>query len=130
MKLMVCYDGSKPSIAALKEAKRQADIYKAQTLVVWSMVTEDRFHEKEITSAKESLEQARDEFEKESLPCSTHLSIRGMEPAEDMLLFAEENSIDQIVIGIRKRSKVGKLLMGSVAQLVILNANCPVLCVK
>jgi nucleotide-binding universal stress UspA family protein len=130
MKIMVCYDGSKPSIEALKEAKGQAEIHKAQTLIVWSMVTQDRFHEKEITAAKDNLEQIQDEFEKEGLSCSTHLSIRGMEPAEDMLLFAQENNIDQIVIGIRKRSKVGKLLMGSVAQLVILNASCPVLCVK
>ena len=130
MKIMVCYDGSKPSMAALKEAKRLTETYEAQTLVVCSMVTEDRFHEKEITAAKDRLEQARNEFEKEGLSCSTHLSIRGMEPAEDLLLLAEENTVEQIVIGIRKRSQVGKLLMGSVAQYVILNAKCPVLCVK
>jgi nucleotide-binding universal stress UspA family protein len=130
MKIMVCYDGSKPSIEALKEAKRQGDAYKAQILVVWSMVTEDRFHEKEITAARNSLNQVKDAFEKEGLTCSINLSIRGMEPAEDIVLLAEENDADQIIIGIRKRSQVGKLLMGSVAQQVILHAKCPVLCVK
>jgi nucleotide-binding universal stress UspA family protein len=130
MKIMICYDGSEPSKAALNEAKRAAVNYNAQTLIVTSMVTEDRFHEKEITEAKDRLEEARVEFEKEGLSCSTHLSIRGLEPAEDLLLVADENNVDQIVIGIRKRSQVGKLLMGSVAQYVILKARLPVLCVK
>lgn len=130
MKIMVCYDGSTPSEAALEEAKRMIADFNAQALIVSSIVTEDRFNEKEIAAAKERLAQAEEDFKKEGLSCSTHLSIRGMEPAEDILLLAEENDIDQIVIGIRKRSQVGKLLMGSVAQVVILKANCPVLCVK
>ena len=44
--------------------------------------------------------------------------------------FLLENEIDEIVIGIKKRSKVGKLIFGSTAQYVILEAPCPVLTVK
>jgi nucleotide-binding universal stress UspA family protein len=53
-----------------------------------------------------------------------------LEPGEDLVQFAEENAIDLIIIGIQKRSKMGKLLFGSNAQYVILNAACPVLTVK
>ena len=38
--------------------------------------------------------------------------------------------VEEIIIGVRRRSKVGKLLFGSTAQYVILNAPCPVVSVK
>jgi nucleotide-binding universal stress UspA family protein len=56
--------------------------------------------------------------------------ISDLEPGEDLVQFAEENKIDEIIIGIRKRSKVGKLMFGSTAQYVILNAPCPVVSIK
>jgi nucleotide-binding universal stress UspA family protein len=53
-----------------------------------------------------------------------------MTSGEDLVEFAEENKIDEIIVGVKRRSKVGKLLMGSTAQYVILNASCPVVTVK
>ena len=53
-----------------------------------------------------------------------------LESGEDLVQFAEQNKIDEIILGIRKRSKVGKLMFGSTAQYVILNAPCPVVSVK
>ncbi len=50
--------------------------------------------------------------------------------AEAVLAAAEECAADVIVVGVRHRSPVGKLLLGSVAQRVILDAPCPVLAVK
>lgn len=44
--------------------------------------------------------------------------------------FEKENEIDEIVIGVKRRSKVGKLLFGSNAQYIILQAHCPVVTVK
>ena len=50
--------------------------------------------------------------------------------AEAVLAAAEEEHATLVVVGVRHRTPVGKLLLGSVAQRVILDAHCPVLAVK
>jgi nucleotide-binding universal stress UspA family protein len=54
----------------------------------------------------------------------------GRDVAEEILAVATEVNADAIVIGIRHRTPVGKLIMGSVAQRVIIDAACPVVAVK
>ena len=54
----------------------------------------------------------------------------GGDVAEQVLDVATGLKASLIVLGLRRRTPVGKLLMGSVAQRVILGADCPVLCVK
>ncbi|WP_435741456.1 universal stress protein [Nocardioides sp. SYSU DS0663] len=56
--------------------------------------------------------------------------VRGLAPAEDVVGVAEEIAADLIVIGLRRRSPVGKLVLGSNAQRLLLDAPCPVLAVK
>jgi len=53
-----------------------------------------------------------------------------LDPAEDLINTAEAARAEFIVIGLRRRSPVGKLLLGSNAQRVLLDAGCPVLAVK
>ena len=55
--------------------------------------------------------------------------VRGSDPAEDLVAIAEEVDADMIVIGLRRRSPVGKLILGSNAQRLLLDATCPVLTV-
>jgi nucleotide-binding universal stress UspA family protein len=50
--------------------------------------------------------------------------------ADTLVSVAEESGAALIVIGLRQRSRVGKLLMGSNAQRILLDARCPVLSVK
>lgn len=64
------------------------------------------------------------------IDCETRLLVRGFTPDEDLVHYANEEDVDEIVIGIRKRSKVGKRIFGSTAQHAILNAHCPVVTVK
>lgn len=54
----------------------------------------------------------------------------GADVADQLLAVAAEVDAELIVIGLRHRSPVGKLLMGSVAQQVLLDAHCAVLAVK
>ncbi len=56
--------------------------------------------------------------------------VRGVDPADDLIAVAEEVDADLIVIGLRRRTPVGKLIMGSNAQQILLDASCPVLAVK
>ena len=80
--------------------------------------------------SERGLEYAKSLFEEDGIACNTHLLIRGLSAGEDLVEFANENQIDHIVVGVKRRSKVGKLLMGSTAQYVILQAECPVITVK
>ena len=54
----------------------------------------------------------------------------GLEAAEDLLAIADEVGAELIVIGLRRRTPVGKLILGSNAQRILLDAHCPVLAVK
>jgi nucleotide-binding universal stress UspA family protein len=54
----------------------------------------------------------------------------GRMASEDLLDVAEEVEADMIVIGLRRRSPIGKLILGSQAQQILLGAECPVLAVK
>ena len=56
--------------------------------------------------------------------------VRGLSPSEDLVQFAKDNDIDQIFVGIEKKTRTRKILLGSTAQYVILKAPCPVISVK
>lgn len=57
-------------------------------------------------------------------------TTRGRDVAEDIIRAATADDAQLIVIGLRRRSPVGKLLLGSNAQRILLDAPCPVLAVK
>jgi nucleotide-binding universal stress UspA family protein len=50
--------------------------------------------------------------------------------ADEVLAIAAVENPRLLVVGIRHRTPVGKLLLGSVAQRLILEARCPVVAVK
>ncbi|GAA1346343.1 universal stress protein [Arthrobacter roseus] len=52
------------------------------------------------------------------------------DPAEEILEAASEQNAELVVIGMRRRTPVGKLFMGSTAQRILLEAECPVLAIK
>jgi nucleotide-binding universal stress UspA family protein len=52
------------------------------------------------------------------------------DPAHEILEAADRLDAEVIVIGLRHRSAVGKLILGSDAQRILLHATCPVLAVK
>jgi nucleotide-binding universal stress UspA family protein len=85
----------------------------------------------EIQETEGKLErEMRNLFQENTIPYEEHLVVTKMSAGEELVEYAEGNKIDEIVIGVRRRSKVGKLVFGSTAQYVILNAPCPVVTIK
>lgn len=56
--------------------------------------------------------------------------VRGKSAVEEIEALVESLPASVLIIGLRKRSPVGKLIMGSVAQEILLSVSCPVLAVK
>ncbi len=56
--------------------------------------------------------------------------VRGRGAVEEIQELVESLGASLLVIGLRRRTPLGKLIMGSVAQELLLTVNCPVLAVK
>ena len=130
MEIMVGYDDSKVAKDALELAMQHAQAFDARVHIVTSMVGGVNIPRKEFERVEEKLEYAESLFKDKKIPCKTHLLIRGLGAGEDLVQLAQDINIDEIVIGIKRRSKVGKLFFGSTAQYIILHATCPVLTIK
>jgi nucleotide-binding universal stress UspA family protein len=64
------------------------------------------------------------------VPYTVHQFVRGKSALEEIEELVETHNVSLLVIGMRKRSPVGKLIMGSVARDILLTVPCPVLSVK
>jgi len=130
MKILVGYDGSKAAENALEVARTHATTFDAEVIIVTSLEQGPNLQKEDIEKAESELEYLRTPFNIDDIACETMVSVSYLSHGEDLVQLSIDNRIDEIIIGVRKRSKVGKLLLGSTAQYVILNAPCPVLSVK
>jgi len=131
MRLLVGYNGSAAARRALDLAAAFAQSGKeALIFVVTSMEGGAGETLQDIQAVEERLHDARDFLTKAGVACETHQLARGLSPGEDMVKFAEDNAIDHIFLGIEKKSRTRKLLLGSTAQFIILRGPCPVTTTK
>lgn len=131
MKILVGYDGSEPARRALDVAKEHARAFKAEKVYVVACL--EGFPQDQVKHMRETekiLAEAKEAFEKEGLPVETQMLTKSLSAGEGLVDFAKENNVNEVIIGVVRTSKVGKLLFGSTAQFVILNAPCPVQTVK
>lgn len=82
------------------------------------------------TSTAEEVAELTDVLDGSGLDYELRRATDEQDPAEELVKVADEWTNAMIVIGLRRRSPVGKLLLGSSAQRVLLDASCPVLAVK
>jgi nucleotide-binding universal stress UspA family protein len=76
------------------------------------------------------LDDLRTELDSAGIDYRLKSGYRGLQAADELVQTAQAEDAELIVIGLRKRSPVGKFLLGSNAQQVLLDAGCPVLAVK
>ncbi|PRY56088.1 universal stress protein family protein [Knoellia remsis] len=123
MAIVVGYVPTKEGAAALAQAGQEAVLRKTSLVVINS----DRDGAGEGSG---DLQKALDDLTGQGVDVETRQLVRGNEPAEDLIAAAEELDAELIVIGLRRRTPVGKLILGSNAQRILLDAPCPVLAVK
>ena len=102
MKILVGYDGSNAAKEALNVGRIHAQAFRAVVHVVTSMQKGTEAAQKGIQEAELMLEWARSFFENQHISCKTHLLIRGLAPGEDLVTFARENGIKEIIVGVRR----------------------------
>ena len=128
MTVLVGYVPSALGEAALRAAVEQARFRDEPVLVVntsrGDAYVDPRFAQ-EVDLARVVRELTAD-----GVPHTIRQLIRGRDAAEEIAEIAEAEEISLVVIGIRHRTPVGKLIMGSTAQEILLRVPCPVLAVK
>ena len=129
MTIAVAHQVSATSRLALVEAVKEAN-YRGTDLAVLHVVDSIDADNKEAYRLG-----VADEIEKvvgSGAPVSwqLHLETAGGDLGDALLRLVDAIGADLLVIGARRRSPVGKALLGSVTQTVILEANLPVLVVK
>lgn len=147
MKVLLAYEPNPEGRAALKEARLQAQLRDASVLIARHvrLASQDSALPQEamqpspetVTPSGQNAAKLREEVEAvgqdlraSGIACDALLLTRSDDSSDALLQLARDERVDLIVIGIRRRSPVGKLVMGSVAQDILLKADCPVLSVK
>ncbi|HVM20500.1 MAG TPA: universal stress protein [Egibacteraceae bacterium] len=130
MKIIVGYIKSPEGQAAITTAAAEARLRDAEVVVVHSMRGGGRDEAEQSVTYASELTGLEERLAADGIRVQTRELVRGQSPAEDLIEVAKQEDAALIVIGLRKRSQVGKLILGSNAQQILLNAPCPVLAVK
>lgn len=126
MSIIVGYVPTREGRAALRFAAREAQLRRLDLVVIQAPPRGPERHDDIATS---DLDRVRAEMEGAGLGLELREGTHDGEPAEDLIEAAESGG-ELIVIGLRRRSPIGKLILGSNAQRILLDAPCPVIAVK
>ncbi len=130
MNIMVGYNGGDVGERALKLAGEYALLTSAFVHIITSMEGGEAEKTSDIQQVEKDLEFAGKYMESSGVKFLAQQSVRGLSPGEDIVRYAKENGIDQIFLGIKKKSRAQKMLLGSTARYVVLKAHCPVTSIK
>lgn len=127
--IVVGYVPTPAGEAALEAGISEARIRGAELIVLHSSRGGNLEGAEDIATLDAAAESIRSRLADEAISYRLGEQVLGNRPAEDIVAVARDEEAELIVIGLRNRSLVGKLILGSNAQEVLMNAPCPVLTV-
>ena len=130
MTIVVGFVPTKEGRAALARAVEEATLRRSKLVIINSNRGGRDYDDDTSQAAEAELQRVTDELSVVGLELEVRQLVRGNEPAEDLISVANDTDADLIVIGLRRRTPVGKLILGSNAQRILLDAPCAVLAVK
>jgi nucleotide-binding universal stress UspA family protein len=128
--VVVGYVAKPEGEAAVEQGIAEARLRNATLVVVNSHRGGREYDTDESTRSDADMSALEAKLKESGVPFEVRQLVRGFEPAEDLISIAQSSDADLIVIGLRRRTPVGKLILGSNAQRILLDAPCPVLAVK
>lgn len=130
MKIVLGFIDSPEGWAAADQAIAEAQLRNGKIVVVNSMRGGGRETEEEYVQIREAMERLEAKLAASDIEYEVHEYVRGQTPPEDLISATTQFGAELIVIGIRRRSKTGKVILGSNALEILHDADVPVLCVK
>lgn len=122
MAILACYSDTDAGRAAIRRGLAEA--HKAQDSLLVANLDRDPVTEDQLGLDLDTLMDFGVPLQILPHSASVH------DPADFVLQAEQDHDVSLIVVGLRRRSRVGKLIMGSIAQRILIEADCPVLAVK
>jgi nucleotide-binding universal stress UspA family protein len=128
MAIVVGFVPSPEGRAALTRAIEEA-VLRGRRLIVLNASRGDALVDQRYASSTD-WDAVKQELEESGVEHEVVQAVEATDPADQLLRVAEQTNAELVVIGLRRRTPVGKLIMGSAAQTILLEAEAPVLAVK
>jgi nucleotide-binding universal stress UspA family protein len=122
MTVLVAYAPAPEGREALSEGIKEAHLRKSDLLIVNIGRGHHDLEPEEVRGLEARLGEA-------GLALTIESSVLS-DPGDAVIQIAQDRNVEMIVIGLRHRSMVGKLILGSTVQRILLDATCPVLAVR
>ena len=127
MSIVVGYLATVEGRAALDAAVRESALRKERVIVVVSTRSDEPSEQQHDLDV--ALASVHAELEAAGVEHEIRVLVGG-DVADDLLGTAEDSRAELVILGLRRRSPVGKLILGANAQRVLFDAPCPVMTVK